>query len=41
MRDLLHVTPVVSLADGVRLVCARVQERLNAGERPLVQPHEA
>jgi nucleoside-diphosphate-sugar epimerase len=34
MRDLLGVVPAVSLLDGVRLVCARVQERLKLGERP-------
>lgn len=34
MRDLLGVVPKVSLADGVRLVCRRVQDRLRAGERP-------
>jgi nucleoside-diphosphate-sugar epimerase len=34
MRDVLHITPSVSLPDGVRLVCARVRERLKAGERP-------
>lgn len=34
MRDLLGVVPNVSLQDGVRLVCRRVQERLRAGERP-------
>ena len=36
MRDLLGVVPKVSLDDGVRLVCRRVQERLRAGERPSV-----
>jgi nucleoside-diphosphate-sugar epimerase len=41
MRDLLGVEPAMSLADGVRLVCARVQARLKAGERPLSQPDEA
>jgi nucleoside-diphosphate-sugar epimerase len=34
MRDLLGVVPKVSLPDGVRLVCRRVQERLRSGERP-------
>lgn len=34
MQALLGVTPRVSLDEGVRLVCARVQERLDAGERP-------
>ncbi|MEO8679085.1 MAG: NAD(P)-dependent oxidoreductase [Vicinamibacterales bacterium] len=34
MRDLLGVVPRVSLADGIRLVCSRVNERLQAGERP-------
>ena len=34
MRDLLGVVPKVTLSDGVRLVCRRVQERLRAGERP-------
>jgi len=34
MRDVLRITPSVSLADGVRLVCTRVRERLKAGERP-------
>jgi nucleoside-diphosphate-sugar epimerase len=34
MRDLLGVVPKVTLPDGVRLVCRRVQERLRAGERP-------
>jgi hypothetical protein len=34
MQTLLGVTPKVSLQEGVRLVCARVKERLNAGERP-------
>ena len=35
MRDILGVVPTVSTADGVRLVCKRVTERLAAGERPL------
>jgi nucleoside-diphosphate-sugar epimerase len=35
MQQLLGVTPRVSVQEGVRLVCARVQERLRAGERPL------
>jgi nucleoside-diphosphate-sugar epimerase len=34
MRTLLGVTPEVSVHDGVRLVCARVQERIRAGEVP-------
>lgn len=34
MQSLLGVTPKVSLQEGVRLVCARVQERLRAGELP-------
>lgn len=34
MRELLGVVPAVSLADGVRLVCRRLSERLKAGERP-------
>jgi len=34
MRDLLGVVPSVTLADGVRRVCRRIQERLAAGERP-------
>jgi nucleoside-diphosphate-sugar epimerase len=34
MQQLLGVTPKVSVQDGVGLVCARVQERLKAGERP-------
>ena len=34
MRELLGVVPQVSLQDGVRRVCRRVQERLRAGERP-------
>ncbi len=34
MQTLLAVTPKVSVQEGVRLVCARVQERLRAGERP-------
>ena len=34
MRDLLGVVPQVGLPEGVRLVCRRVQERLQAGERP-------
>jgi nucleoside-diphosphate-sugar epimerase len=34
MRDLLGIVPAVSLANGVKLVCSRVQERLKAGERP-------
>jgi nucleoside-diphosphate-sugar epimerase len=34
MRDLLGAVPKVTLNDGVRLVCRRVQERLRAGERP-------
>lgn len=33
MRDLLGVVPTVSLDDGVRLVCRRVQERLRAEAR--------
>jgi nucleoside-diphosphate-sugar epimerase len=37
MRDLLGVVPAVPLADGVRLVCARVQARLQAGERPVYE----
>lgn len=35
MRDILGVVPTVSTADGVRLVCKRVTERLASGERPL------
>jgi hypothetical protein len=35
MQHLLGVTPKVSVQEGVRLVCARVQERLKGGERPL------
>jgi nucleoside-diphosphate-sugar epimerase len=35
MQQLLGVTPKVSVQEGVRLVCARVQERLKGGERPL------
>ena len=34
MRDLLGVAPTVALDEGVRRVCARVQERLRSGERP-------
>jgi nucleoside-diphosphate-sugar epimerase len=34
MRDLLGVTPRVSLDEGVRLVCAKVAARVHAGERP-------
>jgi nucleoside-diphosphate-sugar epimerase len=34
MRDLLGVVPQVSLERGVELVCAKVVERLGAGERP-------
>jgi nucleoside-diphosphate-sugar epimerase len=34
MRTLLGVTPRVSVQEGVRLVCARVQERIRAGEVP-------
>jgi nucleoside-diphosphate-sugar epimerase len=34
MKNLLGVVPALSLADGVRLVCQRVQDRLKAGERP-------
>lgn len=34
MRDLLGIVPTVALDDGVRRVCARVQERLRGGERP-------
>jgi nucleoside-diphosphate-sugar epimerase len=41
MRDLLGVEPAMSLAEGVRLVCARVQARLNAGERPMSRLDEA
>jgi nucleoside-diphosphate-sugar epimerase len=40
MRELLGVDPAVSLREGVRLVCARVQARLKAGERPLSQAYE-
>jgi nucleoside-diphosphate-sugar epimerase len=40
MRELLGVAPAISLADGVRLVCARVQGRLKAGERPTSQLDE-
>jgi nucleoside-diphosphate-sugar epimerase len=35
MRSLLGVTPTVSLTEGVDRVCARVTQRLAAGERPL------
>jgi nucleoside-diphosphate-sugar epimerase len=35
MRDLLGVTPRVSLEEGVRTVCTKVVERLRAGERPV------
>lgn len=34
MQTLLGVTPKVSVEEGVRLVCARVQERIRTGERP-------
>jgi len=34
MQQLLGVTPKVGVEEGVRLVCARVQERLRAGELP-------
>ena len=34
MQTLLGVTPRVPVHEGVRLVCARVQERLKTGERP-------
>ena len=34
MQKVLGVTPKVGVQDGVRLVCARVQERLRSGERP-------
>jgi nucleoside-diphosphate-sugar epimerase len=34
MRDLLKVVPNVTLAEGVSLVCGRVRERLQSGERP-------
>ncbi len=34
MRDLLGVVPTVTLDEGVRRVCARVQERLRRDERP-------
>jgi nucleoside-diphosphate-sugar epimerase len=34
MQTLLGVTPRVSVEEGVARVCARVQERLKAGERP-------
>ena len=34
MKNLLGVVPALSLADGVRLVCQRVQDRLKSGERP-------
>jgi nucleoside-diphosphate-sugar epimerase len=34
MQSLLGVTPAVSVQKGVELVCARVQERIRAGERP-------
>lgn len=33
-RDILGVVPSVSLAEGVGRVCARIRERLAAGERP-------
>jgi hypothetical protein len=32
-RDLLGITPAVSLDEGVRRVCDRVRERLARGER--------
>lgn len=41
MRELLGVRPAMSLAEGIRLVCARVQARLKAGERPVSQSNEA
>jgi nucleoside-diphosphate-sugar epimerase len=34
MRERLGVVPRISLREGVRRVCRRVQERLAAGERP-------
>ena len=34
MQSILGVTPTVSVQHGVRLVCARVRERLDAGEVP-------
>jgi nucleoside-diphosphate-sugar epimerase len=34
MQTLLGVTPKISVQEGVTLVCARVQERIRAGERP-------
>jgi nucleoside-diphosphate-sugar epimerase len=34
MRERLGVVPRISLREGVRRVCRRVQERLEAGERP-------
>ena len=34
MRDLLGVVPQVSLEEGVGRVCAKVVERIRAGERP-------
>lgn len=41
MRDLLGVEPAVSLAEGVKLVCARVRARIAAGERPPSDQNEA
>lgn len=32
-RDILGVVPTVSLAEGVKLVCNRIEERLQAGEK--------
>ena len=34
MQKLLGVTPKIGVQEGVRLVCARVQQRLSSGERP-------
>jgi nucleoside-diphosphate-sugar epimerase len=34
MQTLLGVTPKIGIQEGVRLVCARVRERIGAGERP-------
>ena len=34
MKSVLGVTPQVGVQEGVRLVCARVQERIRAGELP-------
>lgn len=36
-RDFLGVVPEVSLQEGVRRVCARIRDRLAAGELPVFQ----